>query len=57
MTGVLYPQVEGEAQGTKDSIQSLLKDLDNGPRMANVVKVEKEEKEIVEGEKAFEVRA
>ncbi|RDW69288.1 acylphosphatase [Coleophoma cylindrospora] len=49
-------KVEGEAQGDKEGIQNLLKDLDNGPRMAHVVKVEKEDKDVVEGEKAFEVR-
>lgn len=33
----------GEAQGSEDSIKSFLKELNNGPRAAHVVKVEKEE--------------
>ncbi|KAI9376600.1 Acylphosphatase-like domain-containing protein [Aspergillus egyptiacus] len=34
-------RVEGEAQGPEDAIQKLLKDLDKGPRLAHVVKLEK----------------
>lgn len=36
-------QVSGEAQGSKDSIQSFLKEINSGPSAAHVVKVEKEE--------------
>ncbi|BDD62937.1 hypothetical protein MAP00_007890 [Monascus purpureus] len=36
-------RVEGEAQGDEDSIQKLLKDIGQGPRLAHVVKVEKKE--------------
>ena len=50
-------QVEGEAQGEEENLQKLLKDLDKGPSHAHVVKVEKEEKDVQEGESAFEVRA
>lgn len=35
-------QVAGEAQGSEDSIKSFLKELNNGPSAAQVVKVEKE---------------
>lgn len=49
-------QVEGEAQGDNDSIQKLLKDLNQGPSAAHVVKVEKSETETKEGESSFEVR-
>jgi acylphosphatase len=37
-------------------VQKLLKDLDNGPRHAHVVKLEKQEIDVVEGEQEFEVR-
>ena len=50
-------QVEGEAQGTAEAVQRLLKDLDDGPRHAHVVKLEKQEIEGVDGEESFEVRS
>lgn len=46
-------KVTGEAQGSEDSIKSFLKELNNGPRAAQVVKVEKEEIETKEGESSF----
>ena len=49
-------QVEGEAQGDDDSIQKLLKDLDQGPSAAHVVKVEKAEIDIKDGEASFETK-
>jgi len=49
-------QVEGEAQGEEESIQKLLKDLDKGPTHSHVVKLEKGEIEVLEGEGGFEVR-
>ena len=36
----------GEAQGSEDSIQSFLKEINSGPSAAHVVKVEKEEIKI-----------
>ena len=33
----------GEAQGSEDSIKSFLKEINNGPSAAHVVKVEKQE--------------
>jgi acylphosphatase len=50
-------QVEGEAQGEEDNIQKLLKDLDKGPTHSHVVKLEKSEIDVQEGESGFEVRA
>jgi acylphosphatase len=54
---LILGQVEGEAQGEEHNIQKLLNNLDKGPSHAHVVKVEKEEKGVQEGETAFEVRA
>jgi len=50
-------KVEGEAQGEESSILKLLSDLDKGPSHAHVVKVEKSEVDVQEGEGGFEVRA
>ncbi|KAH8678945.1 Acylphosphatase-like domain-containing protein [Tricladium varicosporioides] len=49
-------KVEGEVQGEEDGVQKLLKDIDKGPTHAHVVKLEKSEIEVVEGEIGFEVR-
>lgn len=49
-------KVEGEAQGDEESIQKLLKDINQGPSAAHVVKVEKSETEVKEGESSFEAR-
>ncbi|KAI9823585.1 MAG: hypothetical protein M1832_002366 [Thelocarpon impressellum] len=48
-------QVEGEMQGDEEAIKKLLKDLDNGPPHAHVVKLEKHEEEVRDGESSFEV--
>jgi acylphosphatase len=48
-------QVEGEAQGDESSVQKLLKDVDRGPRLAHVVKLEKSEIESKEGEINFSI--
>ena len=50
------PQVEGEAQGDADTITTFLKDVDRGPSSAKVVRLDKEDRETVEGESVFEVR-
>ncbi|KAE8421677.1 Acylphosphatase-like domain-containing protein [Aspergillus pseudocaelatus] len=47
--------VEGEAQGTPESIQKLLKEINNGPRLAHVVKVEKKDLAVQDGEAYFGV--
>ncbi|KAG6986446.1 acylphosphatase [Physcia stellaris] len=46
--------VEGEAQGDRDSIQKLLSDINKGPSAAHVVKVNKSDIDIKEGESSFE---
>jgi acylphosphatase len=48
--------VEGEAQGSADTIKQFLKAIDQGPRYARVVKVDKEDREVLVGETHFEVR-
>ncbi|RYP78516.1 hypothetical protein DL771_000469 [Monosporascus sp. 5C6A] len=48
--------VEGEAQGEEDVIKRFLKDIDNGPPHARVVKVETQRRDLQEDETAFEVR-
>lgn len=40
-------------QGEEDSIEKLLKDLNEGPSAAHVTKVEKTEREAVDGESNF----
>ncbi|KAK4099754.1 Acylphosphatase [Parathielavia hyrcaniae] len=49
-------KVEGEAQGEEDGIAAFLKHVDKGPRGARVVKLDKEDREVVEGETEFEIR-
>ena len=49
-------QVEGEAQGGSDAIEKLLKDINQGPSAARVVKIEKSEVDTKEGEDSFETR-
>ena len=49
-------KVVGEAQGDGEAVKKLLKDLNNGPSAAHVVKVEKEVLDVKEGEKSFSVR-
>ncbi|GKT40102.1 uncharacterized protein ColSpa_00283 [Colletotrichum spaethianum] len=48
--------VEGEAQGDEDALKKLLKDIDEGPRSAKVVKLDQEERDLIEDEKDFLVR-
>ncbi|KAK3362912.1 acylphosphatase [Lasiosphaeria hispida] len=49
-------KVEGEAQGDEEVIKKFLRDVDNGPRHAHVVKLDKEDRDLVDEETAFEVR-
>ncbi|KAL2003704.1 hypothetical protein VTN02DRAFT_2735 [Thermoascus thermophilus] len=46
-------KVEGEAQGDEESLQKLLKDINKGPRLAHVVKLEKKEIDPLDGESNF----
>ncbi|KAL1970156.1 hypothetical protein VTN77DRAFT_6561 [Rasamsonia byssochlamydoides] len=49
-------KVEGEAQGEEESLQKLLQDVNKGPRLAHVVKVEKKDIDTQEGESNFVIR-
>ena len=49
-------QVSGEAQGSEDGIKALLKEINNGPNAAHVVKVEKEDIDVKNGESSFSVQ-
>ncbi|KAH6898474.1 Acylphosphatase-like domain-containing protein [Thelonectria olida] len=49
-------KVEGEAQGSEEILSQFLKDVDYGPRHARVVQLDKEDRDVVEGEDIFEVR-
>ncbi|KAG5986434.1 hypothetical protein E4U54_005421 [Claviceps lovelessii] len=48
--------VEGEAQAPHDSLTSFLDALHRGPRHARVERVSVQDREVVSGEKAFEIR-
>lgn len=48
--------MEGEAQGSSDAIKQFLKAIDQGPRLARVVKLDKEPRDVIEEEGAFEIR-
>ncbi|OAQ97371.1 hypothetical protein LLEC1_01590 [Akanthomyces lecanii] len=49
-------KVEGEVQGEDASVDKLLKDVDQGPSGASVVKLTQEERDVVADETAFAVR-
>lgn len=49
-------KVEGEAQGSPDAIKQFLTAINQGPRHADVVKLDKEDRELIEGEAHFQVR-
>lgn len=49
-------QVEGEAQGDKDSVQKLIQELGKGPRLAHVTKLQKKDIAPEEGEDHYAVR-
>ncbi|ROW11582.1 hypothetical protein VMCG_01314 [Cytospora schulzeri] len=49
-------KVEGEAQGEDSIIKTFLKDVDAGPRGAKVVKLDTEDRDVLDGETGFEVR-
>lgn len=52
----MHMKVEGEAQGSEESIQKFLKDINNGPRLAHVVKLEKKTLDSKDGESQFGLR-
>ena len=47
-------QVVGEAQGDEASLQNFIRDLNEGPKHAHVIKVEKSTVDTKEGESSFE---
>ncbi|ERF75111.1 hypothetical protein EPUS_07800 [Endocarpon pusillum Z07020] len=47
-------KVEGEAQGNEDALQKFLKDINEGPKNAHVVKVEKSTIDTKDGESSFQ---
>ncbi|KAL8370305.1 hypothetical protein RB595_000608 [Gaeumannomyces hyphopodioides] len=49
-------KVEGEAQGEEAALSVFLKDVDKGPRGAHVVRLDKEDRDVVDGEAEFEIR-
>ncbi len=49
-------QVEGEVQGEDASVDKLLKDVDQGPSGATVVKLTQEARDVVADEAEFAVR-
>ncbi|KAK1757638.1 Acylphosphatase [Echria macrotheca] len=49
-------KVEGEVQGPPETVRKFLKEVDDGPRHAKVVRLDKEERDIVEGEEGFGIR-
>ncbi|CRJ85944.1 hypothetical protein BN1723_000044 [Verticillium longisporum] len=49
-------KVEGEAQGPEDVLEKFFQDVDQGPRSAKVVKLDQTERDVVDGEKDFQVR-
>ncbi|CAK7271865.1 hypothetical protein SEPCBS57363_004840 [Sporothrix epigloea] len=49
-------KVEGEVQGEDADVKTLLQQLDRGPPSAHVVRFDKEDREVVDNETAFDVR-
>ena len=49
-------KVIGEAQGDEQDLKSFLKDINDGPKYAHVVKVEKTVMDVLEDESTFEKR-
>ncbi|KAI1200609.1 acylphosphatase [Nemania serpens] len=49
-------KVVGEAQGSPEAIKQFLNAIDQGPPHARVVKLDKEDRELVEDETQFEIR-
>ena len=49
-------QVEGEAQGDENALEKFLQAIDYGPKYAHVVKLDHEDRVLVEDEKDFVIR-
>ena len=48
-------QVEGEAQGSEDSIKKFIKDIDEGPSAAKVMKLDTNDIPTKDGESSFKL--
>lgn len=51
-----FIQVEGEAQGSSEHIETFISELNKGPSHSSVSKVETSDMDVVDGEKGFGVR-
>ncbi|CAK7198636.1 hypothetical protein SEUCBS139899_001300 [Sporothrix eucalyptigena] len=49
-------KVEGEVQGDETAIATMMQKLDRGPSSAKVVRLDKEDREVVEGDAEFQIR-
>ncbi|XWW92156.1 hypothetical protein V2A60_000079 [Cordyceps javanica] len=49
-------KVEGEAQGEEASVEKLMKDVDQGPSHATVVKLTQEARDVISDEAEFTIR-
>ncbi|ATY58469.1 acylphosphatase [Cordyceps militaris] len=56
MLTLILVQVQGEAQGEDDAVDKLIKDVDQGPRGATVVKLTQEARDVVADEAEFTIR-
>jgi acylphosphatase len=48
-------KVEGEVQGKEEDVRKLLSEINEGPKHARVVKLEKKEIDVKDGEESFKV--
>ena len=53
---MLFSQVEGEAQSEQDALDTFFDAVGQGPSNAKVTKVDKQDRDVVEGETEFEIR-
>ncbi|KAL5630762.1 hypothetical protein BROUX41_000634 [Berkeleyomyces rouxiae] len=49
-------KVEGEAQGEAAALEKFVKAIDDGPKHAHVVRLDKEYRAVVENEAGFKIR-
>ncbi|KAJ5759361.1 acylphosphatase [Penicillium odoratum] len=52
----IHGKVEGEVQGDAETIEKFMQQIEKGPSMAHVIKLETREMEPLEGESHFAVR-
>ncbi|EGX92175.1 Acylphosphatase-like protein [Cordyceps militaris CM01] len=56
MLMIILVQVQGEAQGEDGAVDKLIKDVDQGPRGATIVKLTQEARDVVADEAEFTIR-